>query len=429
MLSAKIRFTKAIISCIIAFMWGSVAQSIFCLADSRGRRTPAIANGSEEIRMIDFLDPTYGGRIRQIYNPNGDEHNLYHYRTPFNADNSLLLGIETPHGSEEYQVTLYDGDGRFVKKLFTVPEYDWRVVWDRKDPHIFYTWRKTALYRYDVQRNNAELLRSFEPLSLKPAGPSLNQAGDRILVATADNVVHTFRLPQMDDERLCYIDMPEGYYAGWDKLRFIGYRDYFAVTFYQEGPFPQGGKPSPPFTRIYDAATGKLFHTLEGISIGHGDFSGDGKLAYVQLSPYQGSPGRRSPRPGMQARVVSIDGSDDHVVYELSGDELRYVRNYHITWPDNINDWFVISFFPQTGHLPTEYDPPLDELMQIRVDGTIKVLARTGTTCGANFWAQPQQSPSADGTRILFHTNGTCRVGKLGCESSGTIDQCILYLQ
>lgn len=413
-----------------------VLLSGFCAAcdgndksDSRDRRAAVLANGNTKTQVIDFVDPTYRGRICQVYNPNGDEHNLYHYRTPFNSDNSSLLGIETPHGTKQYQVTLYDGDGRFLKKLFTVPEYDWRVVWDRKDPHIFYTWRKTALYRYDVQWNKAELLRSFEPLSLKPAGPSFNQIGDRILVVTADNVVHTFRLPDMDDERLCHIDMPEGYYAGWDKLRLIGYRDYFAVTFFERGPFPQGGKPKPPFTRIYDAATGKVFHTLEGISIGHGDFSPDGKLAYVKLNPRQGRAGRRRPRPGVQARVVNIDGRDDHAVYELSGDALRYVRNYHITWPDNVNDWFAMSFFPQTGHLPAEYKPPLDELMQIRTDGTVKILGRTGTTCAKNFWAQPQQSPSADGSRILFHTNGTCQVGKLGYESSGTIDLCILYLK
>ena len=65
--------------------------------------------------------------------------------------------------------------------------------------------------------------------------------------------------------------------------------------------------------------------------------------------------------------------------------------------------------------------------MQVFVDGKHKVLARTGTTCGANFWAQPQQSPSADGTCVLFHSNGTCAVGKIGQQSSGTIDLCILY--
>lgn len=85
-------------------------------------RPPGPAAGAatpdgEPLRMIDFTDPTYGGRIRQIFNPAGDEHDLYHYRSVFNADNSRLLGIETPKGSTDYQVTLYDGDGRFLSKL------------------------------------------------------------------------------------------------------------------------------------------------------------------------------------------------------------------------------------------------------------------------------------------------------------------------
>ena len=64
-------------------------------------------------RLIDFTDPTYGGRIRQMYNPAGDEHDLYHYRQVFNADNSRLVGIETPKGSTAYQVTLYEATDGF----------------------------------------------------------------------------------------------------------------------------------------------------------------------------------------------------------------------------------------------------------------------------------------------------------------------------
>jgi hypothetical protein len=117
------------------------------------------------------------------------------------------------------------------------------------------------------------------------------------------------------------------------------------------------------------------------------------------------------------------------VVFTAPREKLRYVRNYHITWPARVSDWFVLSFFPQTGRLPASYEPYLDEIVQVFVDGTHKVLARTGTTCDTNFWSQPQQSVSSDGTRILFHTNGGCTVGQIGCESSGTIDQCLLRLE
>src|SRR3954469_21611409 len=87
-----------------------------------------------DVRMIDFTDPTYGGRVRQISNPAGDEHDLYHYRSVFNADNSCLLEIETPKGSTDYRVTPHDGDGRSPRELVTQEEYDWPLAWDRGAP-------------------------------------------------------------------------------------------------------------------------------------------------------------------------------------------------------------------------------------------------------------------------------------------------------
>ncbi|WP_371070094.1 hypothetical protein, partial [Salmonella enterica] len=110
------------------------------------RLLPA-AEPARNSRTIDFTDATYGGRVRQIYNPAGDEHDLYHYRSVFNADNSRIIGIETPKDSKDYRVTLYDGDGKFLKQLFTQAQYDWRLVWDRKDTNVFYTWSGQTVYR------------------------------------------------------------------------------------------------------------------------------------------------------------------------------------------------------------------------------------------------------------------------------------------
>lgn len=373
-------------------------------------QVPALPAPSQT--MNDFTDPTYGGRVRQIVNAAGDEHNLYHYRSVFNADNSRLIGIETPKGSKDYRVTLYDGDGKFLKRLFTVPEYDWRLAWDRRDPKLFYTVKGPTVYRYDVEANKATALKTFEnPSPASPSGLSLNEKGDRLLLRMSDKSVRTYRLPSLDDERICQIEIPAGGYANWDKLRFTGHKNYFALEFVQKQSLS---------TRIYDGLTGKLFHTLEGIGVGHSDFSPDGKFAYIEGSHRSGN---------LNIRVVNLDGTDNRVVFSASRDKLRYVRNFHITWPAGVRDWFLLSFFPQTGQLPVSYEPWLDELVQVFVDGRHKVLARTGTTCGANFWAQPQQSASADGARVLFHSNGTCTVGRIGQKSSGTIDLCILYLK
>jgi hypothetical protein len=271
------------------------------------------------------------------------------------------------------------------------------------------------VYRYDAEEGRAEAVKSFDnPGLAAPSGLSLNQKGDRLLLRMTDQTVRSYRLPNLDDERICKIEIPAGWYANWDKLRFTGHRDFFALTFEAKGP-----RPEPPNTRIYDAATGELYHTLKGVTVGHHDFSPGGHFAYVE-----GFNQRRD----MKVHVVKLDGSDDRVVFEAPVEKLRFVRNYHITWPAGVGDWFVLSFFPQTGRLPAEYEPYLDELVQVFAKGGHKILARTGTTCAENFWAQPQQSLSADGSRVLFHTNSTCKVGELGYESSGTLDSCILYL-
>ena len=378
--------------------------------------------GEAPARMIDFLDPTYGGRVRQIYNSAGDEHDLYHYRSVFNTDNSRLLGIATPKGSTDYQLTLFDGDGMFLKKLYTQREYDWTLAWDRNDQRCFYTRKGGTVYRYDVEMNQAEPLREFHNPSIAgPSGLSLNELGDRLLLRMTDQTVRTYRLPDLDDEHVCRIETPAGWFPNWDKLRFTGHKNYFALTFEQKRPLPPGEHQQRPFTRIYDGITGDLFHTLDAVTVGHHDFSAEGKLAYVEGYFNQGSK--------MKVHLVNLDGTDDRVVFTAPREKLRYVRNYHITWPHGTPNWFLLSFFPQTGRLPQTYEPYLDELVQVFVDGRSKVLARTGTTCASNFWSQPQQSPSADGTRVLFHTNGTCSVGRLAYESSGTIDQCILYLE
>ncbi len=389
---------------------------------------------NQQRRMIDFVDSTTGNRIRQMFNPAGDEHNLYHYRRVFNADNSRLLGIETPKGTTDYRVTLYNGEGHLLRSLFTQAQYDWTLAWDRFDPRIFYTHRQGTIFRYDVETGRAERLRTFESPSVAgPTGLSLNQAGDRLLLRMTDQTVRNYRLPALDDERICKISIPDGWYANWDKLRFTGHNDDFALTFaLTQPPLPEVSRVRRTrdtrqeihlgvFTRIYDGKTGQLIHQFDQVTVGHHDFSPDGKLAYVEGHFNQG--------PEMRLHLVNIDGTDDRVVFTALREQLLFVRNYHITWPSEVRDWFLLSFFPQSGRFPPKYKPYLDELIQVDIDGQSRVLARTGTACGANFWAQPQQSLSADGTHVLFHTNGTCTVGQIGYESSGTIDQCILYLK
>jgi len=352
--------------------------------------------------VVDIVDPTYRGKIRQMVKPDGHEHNLYYYRNPWNADSTRMVGVHSDLESKNWRVVLYSGDGCFIKDLFPTSQFGWTLVWDRHDPHTLFTLKGNELYRFNVTNGKAELAKSFAPQGMKPNGPSLNQAGDRLLVTTSDGVFRSYRLPGMDDERTFSIEPTALCNAAnikWDKPRYIGYRNYIDVY------CPEG-------TAIYDD-TGALVHMFKGIGGGgHHDFSPDGKWAYSPHHRFgQGKP--------LEIHVVNVDGSDDRVVYSVPDAQMRFVRNLHLAWPSGVSDWFVASFFPDINNQPGSYAPMLDEIVQIHLDGTVKALARTGTSSGndAMFWAQPLARPNHDGTRINFNSN-----------RSGTIDQYILFL-
>lgn len=142
--------------------------------------------------VVDYIDPRYDGHIRQLLKGNGHEHNIYYHRNPWNADSSLMIGVQSDLQQQNWRVALYDGDGCFVKELFGISEFDWRLAWDRNDRDVLYTRRGASLYRYHVSTGQVELLRSFDPLALKPSGPSLNQDGDRVLIVTSDSTFRSY---------------------------------------------------------------------------------------------------------------------------------------------------------------------------------------------------------------------------------------------
>lgn len=364
------------------------------------------------VTIVDRVDVTYGAKIRQLRNDDGHEHNLYYIRNPWNADGTRMVVIHSDLAQKNWRVALYDGDGRFLKYLFTPAEYDWRIVWDRRDPDVFYTSRGASLYRYRVSTGRAELLQKFAS-ALKPTGASLNQAGDRILAATADWRFHSIALADPKEERTFRPAVPKGYNS--DKPGYTGYANTIHVP-YSSGDGSGGG------ILIYKD-TGELVHEFKGLGAGgHYDFSPAGRLAYFRL-PRFGPAGENDP---LEIHVVNLDGSDDRVLFTAPRAQTRLVQNLHLSWPDGVTDWFVASLFPNASKLPKTYAPLLDEIIRVNLDGTHQILARSETAhsragdfggVGDMFWAQPLASPSADGRRIAFNS-----------IRGRTIDVCILYV-
>ncbi len=361
---------------------------------------------------VDYIDPTYGQPIRQLWKPDGHEHNVYYHRNLWNADNSYMIGIESDLKEKNWRVVLYDGAGCFIKDLFPVTKYDWRLVWDRNNPNVLYTWTSSKLYRYDVTTATAQVLKSFAPLTLKPAGPSLNQAGDRILVITSDATFRSYRLADMQQERTFKATYPPNCSTNWRNERYIGYQNYVA-TACDSGDFGTS-------TLFIHGDTGVLLHRFDGIPLGHNDFSPGGQLAYHRWNGVAKQ---------LEIRMVNIDGKNDQILYSVPQDQSQYIQNLHVSWPDRINDWFIVSFYPRSANLPPTYGPPLDDILLIRTNGTVQHLARTGTMYGPGqlFWSQPLASPSSDGDRISFNSRCSNAIPLLGCTPSGSIDHYILF--
>jgi hypothetical protein len=412
---------SAVALALLGFAGSAEAQD----AATRRGRGPAVAPAAEPRplpgamnvgapEIVDFLDATYGTKVRQLRKDDGHEHNFYYVRDPWNADGRFMLGVQSDLQQKNWHVVLYDGDGRFLKDLFAIAQYDWRLCWDRRRPELLYTWQGPNLYRFDVTTGRAERLKSFAPLSLLPNGPSVNQDGDRILVATSDRTLHSYRLPDLDDERSFKPEVPAGCSVGWDKPRYTGFGNTIHVAYSAPQLTAQG-------ILLYDD-TGRLVHRFDGFGGGgHYAFSADGRLAYFLMPNYPRSDGKNS----LDIHVVSADGSDDRMLFSAPRDQAKYVQNLHLAWPARPSDWFVASFYRFPNMKPETDAPPQDEILQVRLDGTWKYLAHTGSeySRGAGrgsssdlFWAMPLAVPSADGRRISFNSN-----------RSGTIDQYILY--
>jgi parallel beta-helix repeat protein len=293
---------------------------------TKAAQVSAAATNVGPAQIVDYNDPTYGGKIRELRKDDGHEHNFYYYREVWNADGSRMLGIQSDLQQQDWRVCLYDGNGVFLKDLFSLAEYDWRLCWDRNDPDLLYTWKGSDLYRFHVGADQAELLKSFAPLGLKPNGPSCNQAGDRILIVTSDGTFHSYHLPDMTDERTFQVTLPAGCFMGWDKPHYTGYRNCIDTAY-------NNADSSQQAIVVYDD-TGAVVHTFDSIGGGgHYDYSPDGKLAYFKLP----TGGRGKPETPFEIHVVNLDGSDDRILFTVPRAQAHF-SNLHLSWPAKVND-------------------------------------------------------------------------------------------
>lgn len=76
------------------------------------RATAPLKAGAASI--VDYSDPTYGGQVRQLRKDDGHEHNSYHYRDPWNADGSRMLGIQSDLQQQNWRICFNSNRSRTI---------------------------------------------------------------------------------------------------------------------------------------------------------------------------------------------------------------------------------------------------------------------------------------------------------------------------
>ena len=207
--------------------------------------------------------------------------------------------------------------------------------------------------------------------------------------------------------------LPANCKTDWNDVRYVGYQNVIGINCH----FTGGGG-----AMVVVDDTGAVIHTFTGPGnvFGHYDFSPAGHFAWSRKP--------QNNKETLDIYIANIDGSGQRVILSVPFSQARYVSNMHVSWPDRVADWFIVSFFPHPTNLPASYAPLLDEILKIDLSGATELLARTGTLPGGDFWAQVQASPSADGSRISFNSNCAPANVATKCVSTGTIDQYILFM-
>jgi hypothetical protein len=357
-------------------------------------------------QVFEYKDAVTGRSVRQLRKADGHEHNIYHFRNVFNADETLLFAVQSDLNQQNWRQSLYTSDGCFLRHLPGTA--DWRIVWSATDPKVFYTHSGQTIYAYDVSTDTKK------PIGTMPYAPvaqslSLSGDGSRLGAYMEGQWFMSLALPSGGDIRTFQAACPPGYhsglgmYLGW--LRKVGISCSNDTTNAQE-------------LRIHED-DGALVVVRPFVYIGHPDISKDGLYASVQ-------------RP-FEITVQDLLTGVKTVLYSLPTNLVTHFFGSHNTWPRDRSDWFIVSLF--LGNDPNlTYSYPMDELLKVTLPtatspAKVEVLARTGSTLMQGFWGQSNAAISRSGQRIQW--NSPCDPALQptpGCLSTGTIDLFLLNL-
>lgn len=306
------------------------------------------------------------GSLIQVTRDVGDEHCWRSSRLAFNADSTRLCLVR-PSGRDPQEIgahaAIYDiAEGTLRSCAALGFNVHWGTVWDRHHSDILYGVAQTQVLALNVATSQVRVVLDLAPHASFPLErvfhPSVNEAGDRILVQGRARegswaAVFTAKLDGSDVHEIRYAEPPvqsSGHCMFTRTASYVSIGDFRGVGKHVVANYDGSG--------IIDApACG-----------GHGAFSPSGDLVYSD--PYD------SQKPGYVLMAPLLDpasGARGVLPWDLSHPTLKGPMpiskfQNHISWNHDDPTWFILSAYTQQNKLVQGW-PQIQVIYRVYAEG------------------------------------------------------------
>ena len=338
-----------------------------------------------------YVDPVFRSTIKRMSNSRIEPDvakgvgtlpfisNEYSTMSPFNADNSRILGLHFSYFG------LYDGSGRFTKNLTVCASCEPR--WSRTDPDVLYFISGNRLNRLNVSTGRMSAVHTFrEYKSISGKGESdISVDGDHFVFAGDDSSVFVYEIST--DTKGPVLNTGG---RGFDSL-YITPNNNVTITWLESGIARSNGieffDRNMTFQRQVAPAGGHMDVTR--------DANGDEILLWINSA---------DPTPVCENAIVKIRLSDAHQTCLIS---LDWSLAVHVSAPDTGGWFFVETYAPGDPAPDSEgWKTFTNEILRVTLDGTeVLRLTHHRSRPLTSYNYTPRVSSSWDGSKIIFNSN------------------------
>jgi len=341
-----------------------------------------------------YSDQTYGTKITRVsdalHTANADAggmltwiENEYSTASPFNSDNSRLILVHQSYFG------LYDGTGNFLGNLPMEINSSSEPRWSLMDNNTLYYHVGNQLKTYNVATKSSKVTHTFTEYS------SISGNGEMDISLDGDHFTFTgdgryvFLYTISTDSKSAVFDTNGHEFDA----TYVTPDNHVTITWKQNGV-------NTRYTGIemFDSKMNfvrQLAHAGGHMHMSR-DLNGDEVLIWTNSNDSQPACGHNA-----IVKIRLADGSQNCLL------SLDWSLAVHISAADNT--WAFVETYTAPGNdvvPPTGWLPYMDELLQIKLDGTeIRRLVQHRSRPLNDYYYQPKLSASRDGTRLVYASN------------------------